>query len=282
MLRSLLLMTLGVMLITANDAATKYLVMDYPVGQVIGLRQSATLLVLLPCVLLFGGWSQLRVVDVRGQLTRGLLFILGSVLIVWSLAELPLATAITMLFASPIFMVMLSVPMLGEKIRSHRWVAVIGGFAGVLIILRPGGEAFQWALLLPLLAAAVNALRDVMTRRMSRTESSISILFWSNIILMAGGFSTLPLGWLPVDVHGALWIIAAGVFNGTAHFCMIEALRSGEASMLAPIRYTALLWAALFGFLLWGDVPDLWLWLGAAVIVASSLHMIRQERIRRA
>lgn len=281
MLRSLLLMTLGVMLITANDAATKYLVMDYPVGQVIGLRQTATLLVLLPCVLLFGGWSQLRVVDVRGQLTRGLLFILGSVLIVWSLAELPLATAITMLFASPIFMVMLSVPMLGEKIRSHRWVAVIGGFLGVLIILRPGGESFHWTLLLPLLAAAVNALRDVMTRRMSRTESSISILFWSNIILMVGGFSTLPLGWLPVDFHSALWIIAAGVFNGTAHFCMIEALRTGEASMLAPIRYTALLWAALFGFLLWGDVPDFWLWLGAAVIVASSLYMINRERVGR-
>lgn len=281
MLRSLLLMTLGVMLITANDAATKYLVQTYPVGQVIGLRQSATLLVLLPCVLLFGGWSQLRVVDVRGQLTRGLLFILGSVLIVWSLAELPLATAITMLFASPIFMVMLSVPMLGEKIRSHRWVAVIGGFLGVLIILRPGGESFHWTLLLPLCAAAVNALRDVMTRRMSRTESSISILFWSNIILMVGGFSTLPLGWMPVDANGVLWIIAAGVFNGTAHFCMIEALRTGEASMLAPIRYTALLWAALFGFLLWGDIPDLWLWLGAAVIVASSLYMINRERVRR-
>lgn len=280
MLRSLLLMVLGILLITANDAATKHLVQTYPVGQVIGLRQAATLMVLLPYVMLFSHWSQLRMVDVQGQLARGLLFIVGSALIVWSLAELPLATAITMLFLSPVFMVLLSMPMLKEHIGHHRWVAVLGGFAGVLIILRPGGMDFQWALLIPLAAAAVNALRDVLTRRMSRSESSMSILFWSNIILMAGGFATLPLGWKPVDAQAALWIVAAGVFNGTAHFCMIEALRSGEASLLAPIRYTALLWAALFGFLIWGEVPDVWLWAGAAVVVASSLYMIRHERRR--
>ncbi|MBM3373651.1 MAG: DMT family transporter [Betaproteobacteria bacterium] len=280
MLRSLLLMVLGILLITANDAATKHLVQTYPVGQVIGLRQAATLMVLLPYVMLFSHWSQLRMVDVQGQLARGVLFIIGSALIVWSLAELPLATAITMLFLSPVFMVLLSMPMLKERIGHHRWVAVLGGFAGVLIILRPGGMDFQWALLIPLAAAAVNALRDVLTRRMSRSESSMSILFWSNIILMAGGFATLPLGWKPVDAQAALWIVAAGVFNGTAHFCMIEALRSGEASLLAPIRYTALLWAALFGFLIWGEVPDVWLWAGAAVVVASSLYMIRHERRR--
>lgn len=280
MLRSLLLMVLGILLITANDAATKHLVQTYPVGQVIGLRQAATLMVLLPYVMLFSHWSQLRMVDVQGQLARGVLFIIGSALIVWSLAELPLATAITMLFLSPVFMVLLSMPMLKERIGHHRWVAVLGGFAGVLIILRPGGMDFQWALLIPLAAAAVNALRDVLTRRMSRSESSMSILFWSNIILMAGGFATLSLGWKPVDAQAALWIVAAGVFNGTAHFCMIEALRSGEASLLAPIRYTALLWAALFGFLIWGEVPDVWLWAGAAVVVASSLYMIRHERRR--
>ena len=280
MLRSPLLMVLGILLITANDAATKHLVQTYPVGQVIGLRQAATLMVLLPYVMLFSHWSQLRMVDVQGQLARGVLFIIGSALIVWSLAELPLATAITMLFLSPVFMVLLSMPMLKERIGHHRWVAVLGGFAGVLIILRPGGMDFQWALLIPLAAAAVNALRDVLTRRMSRSESSMSILFWSNIILMAGGFTTLPLGWKPVDAQAALWIVAAGVFNGTAHFCMIEALRSGEASLLAPIRYTALLWAALFGFLIWGEVPDVWLWAGAAVVVASSLYMIRHERRR--
>lgn len=279
-LRSLLLMTLGVALLTANDAASKYLVQSFPVGQVIGLRQAATLLVLIPYVMVFSRWSALRVVDWPGQFGRGLLFIIGSVFIVWSLAELPLATAITMLFASPIFMALLSAPLLGERIGRHRWIAVAGGFAGVLIILRPGAESFQWALLLPLAAAMINALRDVLTRRLSRTETSIAILFWSNIILMAGGFSTLPFGWRPVDGHAGLWFLAAGIFNGSAHFLIIEALRTGEASVLAPIRYTALLWAALIGFVVWGELPELWLWAGAAVIVGSSLYMIRGERRR--
>lgn len=277
-LRSLLLMTLGIALLTANDAASKYLVQTHPIGQVIGLRQAATLLVLVPYVLLFSRWGELRVVDWRGQLLRGVLFLAGSVFIVWSLAELPLATAITMLFASPILMVMLSAPMLGEKIGVHRWVAVIGGFIGVLIILRPGAESFQWALLLPLAAALVNAGRDVLTRRLARTETSMAILFWSNIFLMAGGFATMPLGWTPVTAEAAWWFLAAGIFNGTAHFCVIEALRTGEASVVAPIRYTALLWAALLGFVIWGEVPDLWLWAGAIVMVGSSLYMIRGER----
>jgi len=278
MLRSLGLMAMGILLLTANDATTKYLVQSHPIGQVVGLRQAATLLVLIPYMMFFSRWSLLRVVDLRGQLMRGMLFIIGSMLIVWSLAVLPLATAITMLYLSPIFMVILSVPLLGERISRHRWIAVIGGFAGVLIIMRPGAEAFQWVLLLPLLAAMVNALRDVITRRLARTETSISILFWSNIILMAGGFATLPLGWAPVSTHDAFWFVAAGIFNGTAHFCIIEALRTGEASAMAPIRYTALLWAALLGFLLWGEVPELWLLAGAVVIVGSSLYMIRAER----
>lgn len=278
--RSLLLMSLGIALITANDAASKFLVQTHPVGQVIGLRQAATLLVLIPYVMFFSRWSALRVVNWNGQIVRGILFLIGSIFIVWSLGELPLATAVTMLFASPIFMVVLSAPLLGERIGRHRWVAVLGGFAGVLIIMRPGGEAFQWALLLPVLGALVNALRDVLTRRLSRTETSIAILFWSNIILMAGGLATAPFGWAPVSASAALWFLAAGIFNGTAHFCIIEALRTGEASVVAPIRYTALLWAAAIGFFVWGELPDFWLWTGAAVIVGSSLYMIRGERRR--
>lgn len=280
MARSLLLMSLGIALITANDAASKFLVQTHPVGQVIGLRQAATLLVLIPYVMFFSRWSALRVVNWNGQIVRGVLFLIGSIFIVWSLGELPLATAVTMLFASPIFMVVLSAPLLGERIGRHRWIAVLGGFAGVLIIMRPGGEAFQWALLLPVLGALVNALRDVLTRRLSRTETSIAILFWSNIILMAGGLATAPFGWAPVSASAALWFLAAGIFNGTAHFCIIEALRTGEASVVAPIRYTALLWAAAIGFFVWGEIPDFWLWTGAAVIVGSSLYMIRGERRR--
>lgn len=279
-LKGPLLMALGIALITANDAVTKFLVLTYPIGQVICLRQAATLLVIVPYLTLAGQWGALRINDWRGQLYRGLLFITGSVFIVWGLGELPLATAVTMLFLSPILMVALSAPLLGERIGHHRWVAVLGGFIGVLVVMRPGGEAFQWALLLPLIGAFINALRDVLTRKLSRTETSLSILFCSNIVLMVGGALTAPFGWVAVDAQAAFWFVAAGIFNGMAHFFIIEALRTGEASMVAPIRYTALLWAALMGYFVWGDVPGVWLWVGAAVIVGSSLYMIRGERRR--
>ncbi|MCW5604447.1 MAG: DMT family transporter [Burkholderiales bacterium] len=279
-LKGMALMAAGILLLTVNDAASKHLVQSHPVGQVIALRQLATLLVIVPYVMLASGWGALRVVNHGGQLLRGLLFIAGSACIVLSLGLLPLALVITIMFTSPIFVAVFSAPLLGERVGFHRWVAVLGGFAGVLIVVQPGGADFRWALLLPVAAAFINAFRDVLTRLLSRTDTSISILFWSNIILMAGGFATLPFGWVPVGGEAALWFVVAGVSNGGAHFLIIEALRAGEASALAPVRYTALLWAALLGFLVWGEVPGPWLWVGAAVIIAGSLYMIRAERRR--
>jgi len=280
LLKGLVLMTSGIALLTASDATSKYLVHSHPVGQVIALRQLATLLVIIPYLMLWRKWGELRVSNWAGQGLRGLAFVLGSIFIVWSLRELPLATAITMLFASPIFMVILSAPMLGERVGLHRWVAVGAGFAGVLVIVRPGGDSFQWMVLLPLLAAMINAFRDVLTRKLSRSETSLSILFWSNIILMLAGALTIPWGWVAVTPVAAFWFVAAGIFNGLAHFFIIEALRVGEASVVAPMRYTALLWAALLGFVVFGEVPSLWLWAGAAIIVGSSLYMLRGERRR--
>lgn len=279
-LKGIALMAAGMLLLTINDAASKHLVQSHPVGQVIALRQLATLLVILPWVMLASGWGALRIVNRGGQLGRGLLFIAGSACIVLSLGLLPLALVITIMFTSPIFVAAFSAPLLGERVGFHRWIAVLGGFAGVLIVVQPGSADFRWALLLPVAAAFINAFRDVLTRLLSRTDTSISILFWSNIILMAGGMATAPFGWTPVGGAAALWFVVAGVSNGIAHFLVIEALRIGEASALAPVRYTALLWAALLGWLVWGEVPGAALWAGAAVIVASSLYMIRAERRR--
>jgi len=277
-LKGMLLMAAGVVLLTINDAVSKHLVLTHPVGQVIALRQLATLLVIVSWVMLVGRWSDLRIVNRGGQLGRGLLFIVGSACIVMSLGLLPLALVITIMFTSPIFVAAFSAPLLGERVGFHRWVAVLGGFAGVLIVIQPGSADFRWALLLPVAAAFINAFRDVLTRLLSRTDSSISILFWSNIILMTGGMLTVLSGWVPVSGAAAFWFVVAGVSNGAAHFLIIEALRAAEASALAPVRYTSLLWAALLGWLVWGEVPSSWLWIGAAVIVASSLYMINAER----
>ncbi|HET9404038.1 MAG TPA: DMT family transporter [Burkholderiales bacterium] len=276
-LKGIVVMAVGVALLTANDAISKYLTESHPVGQVICLRQAATLLVIVPYVMLVTGWGALRVVSWPGQLTRGLLFVANAALIVLGFSLLPLATVITIMFSSPIFLALLSASLLTERVTLDRWIAIIGGFAGVLIVIRPGATAFDWVLLIPVGAALANALRDIVTRRLSRTETSVAILFWSTLIVMGAGLVTAPFGWQPVTPTAAAWFVAAGVFNAAAHFLLIEALRLGEAAVISPVRYTSLIWATLIGFLVWGDLPDAWVAAGSAVIIASGVYMIRAE-----
>jgi drug/metabolite transporter (DMT)-like permease len=220
-LKGIVAMVAGVALLTANDAVSKYLTESHPVGQVICLRQAATLLVIVPYVMLVSGWSALRVVSWPGQITRGLLFVANAALIVLGFSLLPLATVIMIMFSSPIFLALMSGTLLGERVSLERWIAILAGFAGVLIVIRPGASAFEWALLIPVAASFANALRDIVTRRLSRTETSIAILFWSTLIVMAAGALSAPFGWTAVSATSAVWFVAAGVFNAAAHFLMI-------------------------------------------------------------
>jgi drug/metabolite transporter (DMT)-like permease len=277
-LKGIVLMIAGVALLTANDAVSKYLAESHPVGQVICMRQAATLLVIVPYVMAVTGWGALRVASWPGQTTRGLLFVANAALIVLSLSLLPLATVITIMFASPLITAALSFPMLAERVSPRRWTAILAGFAGVLIVVRPGAAGFEWALMVPVAASVANSLRDVMTRRLSRTETSIAILFWSTLIVMAAGALTAPFGWQPVAAPAAAWFVLAGVFNASAHFLLIEALRLGEAAVITPMRYTSLIWATLIGYAVWRELPDAWVLAGSAVIIASGLYMIRIER----
>ncbi len=267
----------GIALLTANDAVSKFLTQSYPVGQVICLRQAATLLVIVPYVMLVTGWGALRVASWPGQLTRGVLFVAGATFMVLGLSLLPLATVITIMFASPSFIAAFSMPLLAERVSLSRWIAILAGFVGVLIVVRPGGTTFEWALLIPVAGSLTNALRDIMTRRLSRRETSIAILFWSAVIVTVISAVTAPFGWRPVSATAAAWFLAAGILNTGAHFMLIEAFRLGEAALIAPVRYTALIWATLLGYLIWNQLPDVWVLLGAAVIVGSGLYMVRAE-----
>src|SRR5690242_1337674 len=192
-------MVAGVALLTANDAVSKYLTQSHPVGQVICLRQAATLLVIVPYVMVAAGWGALRVSSWSGQLLRGGLFIANAALIVLAFSLLPLATVIVIMFSSPIFLALMSAPLLSERVTAERWISIVAGFVGVLIVIRPGATAFEWTLLIPVAASLANALRDIVTRRLSRTETSIAILFWSTIIVMGAGLLTAPFGWKPVS-----------------------------------------------------------------------------------
>ncbi|MDE0797369.1 MAG: DMT family transporter [Alphaproteobacteria bacterium] len=275
--RGIFIMILGAGVLSLNDAVSKYLVESYPIGQILGLRQSAALLVILAYVWWKGSWRDLRINDRAGQAWRGGMHVVGAGLIIWALSLLPISTVTAIAFSSPIIVLLFSMRFVGESVSWKRWMAVFIGFAGVLVIIRPGGVGFEWALLVPMAAAIVSGLRDLMTRRLARTETSISVLFWASVLIIIAGLFTIPLGWKPVTFTASLWFIFNGMLNAGAHFLMIEALRLGDAALISPFRYTAILWATLSGFFVWHHVPDSLTMFGAALLIISGVIIARSS-----
>jgi drug/metabolite transporter (DMT)-like permease len=270
------IMILGAGVLSMNDAVSKHLVETFPIGQILCLRQTVALAVVLIYVWRTDAWRDLRINDRTGQALRAILHVGGAALIVWALSALPIATVTAIVFSSPVVVLVFSMRMLGERVSWARWIAVIIGFAGVLAIIRPGGVGFEWALLIPVAAAVASGLRDLMTRRLARSDTSISVLFWASALMVAVTLFTIPLGWQPLTLSASIWLIVNGLLNAGAHFLMIEALRLGAAGLVSPFRYTAILWATVAGFLVWQEVPDVMTMIGAAMLVVSGVLIVRR------
>ena len=270
------IMILGAGVLSMNDAVSKHLVETHPIGQILCLRQTVALAVVLIYVWRTDAWRDLRINDRTGQALRAILHVGGAALIVWALSALPIATVTAIVFSSPVVVLVFSMRMLGERVSWARWIAVIIGFAGVLAIIRPGGVGFEWALLIPVAAAVASGLRDLMTRRLARSDTSISVLFWASALMVAVTLFTIPLGWQPLTLSASIWLIVNGLLNAGAHFLMIEALRLGAAGLVSPFRYTAILWATVAGFLVWQEVPDAMTMIGAAMLVVSGVLIVRR------
>ena len=275
--RGIWLMIIGSAVLVTNDAVTKYLTEGFPVWQVLALRHIAAVFVILLYAKYVTGWDALKVGHWPSQILRGFTFIGTTVLVTISLSLLPLATFTAIVFSGPFFVAALSVPLLGETVGWRRWAAIGIGFIGVLIIVRPGSHSFEVALLIPVITAVFSALRDIVTRKISVTEKSLGILFWSTLIVIAASLLAVPWGWNPVDLVNAGWFVICGVLNASAHFLIIEALRYGAAATVSPFRYSALLWSIIFGFLIWGHLPSIWVYAGGVFIIASGVYMIQRE-----
>ncbi|MFL2688525.1 MAG: DMT family transporter [Alphaproteobacteria bacterium] len=275
--RGIWLMIIGSAVLVTNDAVTKYLTEGFPVWQVLTLRHIAAVFVILLYAKYVTGWDALKVGHWPSQILRGFTFIGTTVLVTISLSLLPLATFTAIVFSGPFFVAALSVPLLGETVGWRRWAAIGIGFIGVLIIVRPGSHSFEVALLIPVITAVFSALRDIVTRKISVTEKSLGILFWSTLIVIAASLLAVPWGWNPVDLVHAGWFILCGVLNASAHFLIIEALRYGAAATVSPFRYSALLWSIIFGFLIWGHLPSIWIYAGGVFIITSGVYMIQRE-----
>ena len=230
-----------------------------------------------------GGLASLRVHNVSGQALRGTCVIASAFLFITGLRHLTLADAIAVSFTGPLFITALAPLVLGEKVGWRRWLAVLVGFAGVLLMLRPGSAGLQWAIIFPLGAAVCGGLRDLITRRISGTETTVAVLAVTTTVVLLAGLATAPfVDWVPPRSADIPFFAASGALIAVAHTLMIEAFRRGEAALVAPFKYSSILWATLIGFFMFGEQPDPWAIAGAVIIVLAGLYVLHREtKLRR-
>lgn len=277
--RAVTCMLIGAALLSLNDALIKALTSGYPVGELLFVRGAFVCPWIVVLAIRSGGVHKIRIRSVGGQSLRAVCVIASSFLFVTGLSYLPLADAIAVAFTGPLFITAMAPLALGEHVGWRRWLAVLAGFTGVLFMVRPGTGAMQWAVLFPLAAALCGGMRDLITRRISQTETTIAVLFVTTAAVMLAGVTTLPFGWAPLRADD-LWLFAAsGLLVAGAHYLMIEAFRQGEAALVAPFKYTSLVWAILFGFLLFAEVPDGWTLFGSAIVILAGLYIMHRETL---
>ena len=276
-IRGILLLMAGSGVLVLSDGITKLLAARYPVGQIICIRAVFTLVPILLLAWHAGGLHTLRIRNVGMQIIRAGCAVASSALFIAGLIFLPLADCTALAFSGPLFVTALATPMLGEKVGWRRWTAVCVGFAGVLIMLRPTGGSLQWAALLPVLGAVAGAFRDTITRKVRLTASPVAVLAFTMAAMALAGLWTLPFGWEPVTGDDLLLLATAGILLGGAQYLVIHAFYLAEASVIVPYKYMSLIWAALLGYAMWGDVPDRWIVLGAALVVGSGLYIMHRE-----
>jgi drug/metabolite transporter (DMT)-like permease len=282
-LRGVLLMVATVAAFSAQDASLKWLTAGFPFWQIMFFGRILAVPLALGLALRSGGLGQIKSRRPWGHGLRAVLMIATMLCFVYALKHLPIADTIAIGFAAPLFMTALSVPFLGEKVGPRRWAAVLIGFGGVMVILQPSGAGFGLAALAALSSAATYALLFIVSRKLTATESGPCLIFWNSFTMLVCAGIALP--WEFRMPEGIDIVVFAGtaIFGALGQLLMTEAFRYGEVSLLAPIEYSALIWATLFGWLLWNDLPSLTVIAGAAIIIASSAYILHREtRVARA
>ena len=268
-------------LLALNSTVVKFLVVDYPPGQIMVLRGVLIYLIIGALIKRDGGLATLKISHPIGQLARALCLASTTFMMILSVKYLPLGDVFAINHASPLILTAIAAIALHERVGWRRWSAVIAGFIGTLIMLRPTPTAFQVAALLPLAVAFLSATRDAITRRISRGDSSTATLaITTSVIVLGGVVMSFVTGWVPLRA-GDLWLFGlCALFQGSAHFLMIETFRLAEAKVVAPFKYASILWAVVIGYVFWGDIPDAWILTGGSIVVASGLYILHRERQR--
>ena len=279
-LRGILLMVSAIGFFVLMDSIAKYLSQWYPVPGIVWARYLINLAILLVWFTLRGELKRIRPVRPGIQLARGLLLASATFLYFSSLKVLPLADAAAIGFVLPLFVAVLAVPMLGERLEMSRAIAILAGLAGALIIVRPGSEVFTWYALLPVAMAVCNALYQILTRKVAGIEHPLTSLVWGAIVGSVLLSMVAPFHWKTPETawHWALLGII-GLLASIGHYLLIRAYDYANATLLAPYTYTMMVWAVLLGFLLFDNLPDGWSVAGMGVIVVAGMFLATRQRL---
>ena len=279
-LRGIAFLVVAGIFLTGNDAITKWLVPHYPPGQILFIQGSLIALISV-IAMRVRGESPLAAPDWRPHLYRGGLYVIGAFAFLIALRFLPFAEVVAIAFAGPMFMTLLGRFVLKERVGWHRLGAVLIGFAGVLFVIQPTSDALHWAVILPLIVALSDAIRDLVTRKMAASESNLRIVFSTASIFALAGLCTVIAGWHALRSQDLVWFGLSACTFVLAHFLMVEAYRYGQLAAVAPFRYIQIIWAILAGLLFWGEKPSTAVFTGIGIICASGIYIAWREAMAR-
>ena len=259
------------------DASAKYLSNELPLWVLLWGRYFFNFLFVALFFLRGAPADIIHTRKLKLQILRSIFLVAATVTFWRALVFLPLADCVVILFVSPLLVTILAAPILGESVGSHRWTAVILGFVGVMVVMRPGITIFDWVSILPLITALLYAGVQISTRILGRTEGALTTLLYSS----TGGVIICTIGvlffWVTPSFEQWLVLGWLGFLGAVGHYLMIKAYEIAPASLLAPFDYTTLIWATILGFVMFGDLPDAWTVVGAIIIMSSGLYLIRRE-----
>lgn len=288
----------GIGIFSFQDVIIKLISGNYPVHQAMAIRSVVAVPLLLLITVIEG--SVFRLFSPRWPLLigRGFINLASYTTFYLGLAALPLATCAALFFIAPLFITLLSAVALKESVGPKRWAAVVAGFIGVMVIVRPGSDLFDWASLLPVAAGITYGTAQVVARRIGEAETATVMTSYSNFAFLlgalamaalfaGGGYSNeahaslafLVRGWTTPGAMDLLLMMSCGVIAAVALTLLSEAYRSAPANTVAPFEYSALGWSVLFGWMIWGDHPDLGEWLGIAIIVGAGIYVLYRESV---
>ncbi|WP_119420083.1 DMT family transporter [Desertibaculum subflavum] len=284
-LKGIAFMTAAATVFPVMNATVKYLTQFYPVVETIWARSLGHFLFVIALFAPSMGWRLFRTGFPKIQLTRSFLLLASTACFFFAISMISLADATSITFTAPFIIVALSGPMLGERVGFARWACVVAGFAGMLIVVRPGGDVAHWASFLVVGSATCYALYQIFTRKVAGVDAPETTVTYSALVATLLMTLLVPLHWRTPESlwHFALFV-STGLLGGLGHYCVARALYWGQASVVSNFNYVQLLGAAALGYLMFGHFPDAWTWIGAAVIVASgiAIAVLETRRVRSA